>query len=68
MSGLKPFQKVLTRESATDNWFVDFFGEYGNIECPYITIMHPYGCDYCISYEGHEDYLGTNKAEERKHV
>lgn len=67
MEQFKPFQKVLTKEEKNDYWFVDFFGEYGNNSCPFATIRYPFGCMYCIPYEGNEHLLGTTDSPKQKH-
>lgn len=55
---LKPFDKVLVRDSKSDNWRVNLFG--------YIDKDEYYHCAfanwvYCIPYAGNEHLLGTTK-------
>lgn len=54
---MKPFDKVLVRDSESDKWRANFFG--------YIDKDKYYHCVYanwvyCIPYEGNEHLLGTN--------
>ena len=55
---LKPFDKVLVRDSQSDKWRVNLFG--------YIDKDEYYHCAfanwvYCIPYAGNEHLLGTSK-------
>lgn len=55
---MKPFDKVLVRDSESDKWRANFFG--------YIDKDKYYHCVYanwvyCIPYEGNEHLLGTTK-------
>lgn len=55
---LKPFDKVLVRDSKSDNWRANLFG--------YIDKDEYYHCvyanwAYCIPYTGNESLLGTTK-------
>ena len=55
---LKPFDKVLVRDSESDKWRANLFG--------YIDKDEYYHCVftnwvYCIPYKGNEDLLGTTK-------
>ena len=53
---LKPFDKVLVRDSKSDNWRANLFGYIGKdgyYRCVYANWI------YCIPYEGNEHLLGT---------
>lgn len=53
---LKPFDKVLVRDSKSDYWRVNLFGYIdrdGYYRCVYVNWI------YCIPYEGNESLLGT---------
>lgn len=53
---LKPFDKVLARDSNKDKWNIDFFAHYrdsGEYQCMTFTK------NQCIPYEGNEYLLGT---------
>lgn len=55
---LKPFDKVLVRDSQSDKWRVNLFGYIGKdgyCHCVYANWA------YCIPYEGNELLLGTSK-------
>lgn len=55
---LKPFDKVLVRDSESDKWRVNLFGYIGKdgyCHCVYANWA------YCIPYEGNELLLGTSK-------
>ena len=55
---LKPFDKVLVRDSESDNWRTNLFGYIGKDGyycCVYANWI------YCIPYEGNEHLLGTTK-------
>lgn len=55
---LKPFDKVLVRDSKSDNWRANLFGYIGKdgyCHCVYANWA------YCIPYEGNELLLGTSK-------
>lgn len=55
---LKPFDKVLVRDSKSDNWRVNLFGYIDKDEyyhCVYANWV------YCIPYAGNEHLLGTTK-------
>lgn len=55
---LRPFDKVLVRDSKSDSWRANLFGyidEDGDYRCVYATWV------YCIPYEGNEHLLGTTK-------
>ena len=54
----KPFDKVLVRDSKSDNWRANLFGyidKDGYYRCVYANWV------YCIPYEGNEHLLGTTK-------
>lgn len=56
--GLKPFDKVLVRDSASDKWRANLFGYIGKDGyycCVYANWI------YCIPYEGNESLLSTTK-------
>ena len=55
---LKPFDKVLVRDSKSDNWRANLFGYIDKDEyyhCVYANWL------YCIPYAGNESLLGTTK-------
>lgn len=55
---LKPFDKVLVRDSKSDNWRANLFGYIDKDEyyhCVYANWV------YCIPYAGNEHLLGTTK-------
>lgn len=55
---LKPFDKVLVRDSKSDNWRANLFGYIDEDEyyhCVYANWV------YCIPYAGNESLLGTTK-------
>lgn len=55
---LKPFDNVLVRDSASDNWRANLFGYIGKdgyYHCVYANWA------YCIPYIGNESLLGTTK-------
>lgn len=55
---LKPFDKVLVRDSASDKWRANLFGYIGKdgyYYCVYANWI------FCIPYEGNESLLGTTK-------
>ena len=55
---LKPFDKVLVRDSKSDKWRANLFGYIGEDRyncCVYTNWV------YCIPYEGNEHLLGTTK-------
>lgn len=55
---LKPFDKVLVRDSESDKWRANLFGyidKDGYYHCVYVNWA------YCIPYEGNEHLLGTTK-------
>lgn len=55
---LKPFDKVLVRDSESDNWRANLFGYIDKDEyyhCVYANWV------YCIPYAGNESLLGTTK-------
>lgn len=57
-SAIKPFDKVLVRDSALDKWRANLFGYIGKDGyycCVYANWI------YCIPYEGNEHLLGTTK-------
>lgn len=60
----KPFQKVLVRDNCNDKWKADYFSHYDEDNRPYLycCIGNVYGV--CVSYEGNEHLLGTNKSPE----
>lgn len=56
--GLKPFDKVLVRDSTLDKWRTNLFGyidKDGYYRCVYANWV------YCIPYKGNEHLLGTTK-------
>ena len=55
---LKPFDKVLVRDSKSDYWRATLFSHVNENGCYYCVWA---GWTYCIPYEGNEHLLGTNK-------
>lgn len=55
---LKPFDKVLVRDSKSDKWRVNLYG-YKSSDEPYYCVYASW--NYCIPYEGNEHLLGTTK-------
>ena len=55
---LKPFDKVLVRDSKSDKWRANLFS-YKNVNEPYYCVYARW--NYCIPYEGNEHLLGTTK-------
>lgn len=55
---LKPFDKVLVRDSKSDYWRATLFSHINENGCYYCIWA---GWTYCIPYEGNEHLLGTNK-------
>ena len=55
---LKPFDKVLVRDSKASKWRANLFS-HKNIDEPYYCVYA--GWNYCIPYEGNEHLLGTTK-------
>lgn len=61
--GLKPFDRVLAKETKDDYWEIEFFSSYtGKKEQPYMCLMGTY--EYCIPFEGNEKYLGKTENPE----
>ena len=55
---LKPFGKVLVRDSKSDYWRATLFSHIDKNGCYYCVWA---SWTYCIPYEGNESLLGTNK-------
>ena len=55
---LKPFDKVLVRDSKSDYWRATLFSHIDKNGC-YYCVWDSW--NYCIPYEGNESLLGTNK-------
>jgi hypothetical protein len=55
---LKPFDKVLVRDSKSSKWRANLFS-HKNIDEPYYCVYASW--NYCIPYEGNEHLLGTTK-------
>lgn len=55
---LKPFDKVLVRDSKSDYWRATLFSHVNENGCYYCVWA---SWTYCIPYEGNESLLGTNK-------
>lgn len=57
---LKPFDKVLVRDSDEKYWSINLFGFYNEITKQYCCMGNTdIGWDECIPYEGNEHLLGT---------
>lgn len=64
---LKPFDKVLVRDSDTDVWEANLYSRYEKSEPEYCHICMDYGYNQCIPYEGNEHLLGTrDKAKPKR--
>lgn len=61
---LKPFDKVLVRDSEDGVWKAGYFSNYDedDVSLPYICVGSLY--KLCIPYEGNEYLLGTDKSPE----
>ena len=61
ISTLKPFDKVLVRDSNESRWCADMFSHYsGHDRYPFCTLGSSIsGFSQCIPYEGNEHLLGT---------
>lgn len=61
---LKPFDKVLVRDSEDGVWKAGYFSNYDedDVSLPYICVGSLY--KLCIPYEGNEHLLGTDKSPE----
>lgn len=58
---LKPFQKVLVRDSDKEYWSINLFGFYNEITKQFHCMGNSnIGWNECIPYEGNEYLLGTN--------
>ena len=55
---LKPFDKVLVRDSKSSKWRANLFS-HKNVNEPYYCVYATW--NYCIPYEGNEHLLGTTK-------
>lgn len=55
---LKPFDKVLVRDSKSSKWRANLFS-HKNIDEPYYCVYASW--KYCIPYEGNEHLLGTTE-------
>lgn len=55
---LKPFDKVLVRDSESDKWRANLFGYIDNGEYYHCVFAN---WVYCIPYAGNEHLLGTTK-------
>ena len=53
---LKPFDKVLVRDSKSSKWRANLFS-HKNVNEPYYCVYASW--NYCIPYEGNEHLLGT---------
>ena len=58
-SAFKPFDKVLVRDSKSDNWRANLFGYIGKKDGYYHCVYANWA--YCIPYIGNESLLGTTK-------
>ena len=61
---LKPFQKVLVRQSPNAMWEACFFGRKSKATSPYYCLGVFYR--YCIPYEGNEHLLGTKNSPKQE--
>ena len=56
---LKPFDKVLVRDTNEDYWKINMFGYIGTYDRQYFMCIANSGFYQCIPYEGNEHLLGT---------
>lgn len=56
---IKPFEKVLVRDSIDDVWRASFFSHIKENDGRYVTTCLTW--KYCIPYKGNEHLLGTTK-------
>ena len=56
---LKPFDKVLVRDTNEDYWKISMFGYIGTYDRQYFMCIANSGFYQCIPYEGNEHLLGT---------
>lgn len=56
---LKPFDKVLCRDSSEDIWTAGFYSHYETQELSSYHVVNGTGSDQCIPYKGNEHLLGT---------
>ena len=56
---LKPFDKVLVRNTNKDYWMISMFGYIGNYDKQYFMCIANSSFYQCIPYEGNEHLLGT---------
>lgn len=63
MEELKPFDKVLVRDSEKSVWTCDFFS-YKDINDRYMCVSGLW--NYCIPFEGNEDLVGSYDSPKEK--
>ena len=59
---LKPFDKVLVRNTNKDYWMISMFGYISKGDKQYFMCIAKSGFYQCIPYEGNEHLLGTTNA------
>ena len=60
---LKPFDKVLVKDSIDEKWKISLFSYYDEEDEDFPYICQNGGYHYCIPYEGNEHLLGTSNPE-----
>ena len=59
ISTLNPFDKVLVRDTDTQEWTISFFSHCNGLETYKYSCINNTGYAQCIPYEGNEHLLGT---------
>ena len=59
ISTLKPFDKVLVRDTDNMAWFASLFSHIEGVQTYKYTVINGIGYAQCIPYEGNEHLLGT---------
>ena len=72
ISTLKPFDKVLVRDTDTQEWTISFFSHCNGLETYKYSCINNTGYAQCIPYEGNEHLLGTthdcDECYKKKHI
>jgi hypothetical protein len=56
---LKPFDRVLARDTNKAKWLITFFSHCNNLETYKYSCINGAGYAQCIPYKGNEHLLGT---------
>lgn len=56
---LKPFDKVLMRDSDTQEWFISLFSHFNGLKMYKYSCINGRGYAQCVPYEGNQHLLGT---------